>query len=357
MSERAEEVSVVIPARNEEAGIARAVRSLAGQAGVREIVVVDDHSEDRTGEILEELRAEIPRLRVVRNGALPEHWTGKCYALATGAQSASGPWLLFTDADTEHRPGSLAALVERAEREGVDLLSLSPAQRVATWWEKSVIPVIYVRLARLYRFAEVSDPHSPAAAANGQFILIRREAYERAGGHRAVRAEVLEDVELARRVKARGGRLLFLPGAAWVQTRMYRSFGQMWEGWTKNLYLLFGGSLPRMAGALAEALLLDVAMPLVFLAACLMSVAGHGNARIAGLGVACLLGSVWRHWRYCGALERLDFEPQLAGTMTLGNVLFALLALNSLRAYRWRGSISWKGRSYPTSCRTARGRP
>jgi chlorobactene glucosyltransferase len=356
MSESQGEVSVVIPARNEEANIARAVRSLAAQSGVREIVVVDDHSEDRTGEILERLQEEIPRLRVIRNGTLPEDWTGKSYALATGAQASSGAWLLFTDADTEHRRGSLAELVARAEGEGADLLSLSPGQRVETWWEKSVIPLIYARLARLFRFAEVSDPRSPAAAANGQFLLIRREAYERAGGHEAVRAEILEDVELARRVKAGGGRLLFLPGAAWVETRMYQSFGEMWEGWTKNLYLLFGGSLPRMCRALAEAVLLDVALPLGFLAACLVVIADHGNARIAGLGVACLLGSVWRHWRYCNSLERLGFEPQLAGYLILGSALFALLELNSLRAHRWRGSVSWKGRNYPTNYRAPRGR-
>lgn len=357
MGESAEEVSVIIPARNEEAAIARAVRSVAGQAGVREIVVVDDHSEDRTGAILDELRAEVPALRVVPSGALPANWTGKSYALATGAERASGRWLLFTDADTVHRPGGLAALVERAEREGVDLLSLSPAQRLGTWWEKAVIPVIYVRLARLYRFAEVSDPSSTAAAANGQFILIRREAYERAGGHRAVAGALLEDVELARRVKAGGGRLLFLPGAAWVETRMYRNFGQMWEGWTKNLYLLLGGSVARVARVLAEAVLLDVIMPLGFVAACLLALAGCCDTVIAGVGVACLLGGVWRHWRYSAALERLSFAPQLAAALVPGNFLFALLALNSLRAYRWRGRVSWKGRSYPAECRTAKGRP
>jgi cellulose synthase/poly-beta-1,6-N-acetylglucosamine synthase-like glycosyltransferase len=357
MSESAEEVSVIIPARNEEAVIARVVRSIAGQSGVREIVVVDDHSEDRTGEILNELRAEVSTLRVVPSGALPEHWTGKSFALATGAQRASGRWLLFTDADTVHRPGSLEALVERAEREGADLLSLSPAQRLVNWWEKAVIPVIYVRLAKLYRFAEVSDPASPAAAANGQFILIRRKAYERAGGHRAVAAAVLEDVELARRVKAGGGRLLFLPGAAWVETRMYRSFGQMWEGWTKNLYPLLGGSSAGVAKALAESALLDVAMPLGFVAACWAALAGRGSTWMAGLGVACLLASLWRHWRYSAALERLSFAPQLAAGLIPGNFIFALLALNSLRAYRWRGRVSWKGRSYPAPCRAAKGKP
>ncbi len=357
MNESEGEVSVVIPARNEEAVIARVVRSVAGQAGVREIIVVDDRSEDRTGEILEQLGKEIPGLKAIGSGELPANWTGKAYALAAGAERARGRWLLFTDADTWHRPGSLQELVGRAEKENADLLSLSPGQRVEKWWEKAAIPVIYVRLSRLYRFAEVSDPRSPAAAANGQYILIRREAYERAGGHRAVRAELLDDVELARRVKEGGGRLLFLPGARWVETRMYSTFRQMWEGWTKNLYLLFSRSLRRLAGALAATLFLDVLLPLGFLAACLAVFAGHGNARIAGVGVACLLGSLWRHGRYSVALERLGFRPLLAAYLVPGSVLFALLALNSLRAHRWRRSVSWKGRSYPAHRDAAKGQP
>lgn len=348
-------VSVIIPARNEERNIARAVRSLAGQSGVRELVVVDDHSEDRTGEVLDRLQKEIPLLRVIRSGPLPEHWTGKSYALATGAGSAGGEWLLFTDADTEHLAGSLAALVEHAERESADLLSLSPAQRLASWWEKAAIPLIYVVLARLYPFEAVSDPESNVAAANGQFLLIRRETYRQVGGHEAVRAEILEDVELARRVKAGGGRLLFLPGAAWAETRMYTSFAEMWEGWTKNLYLLFGQSPLRMGRVLAEVALLDVALPLAFLAVCLAVIAGDGKAAMAGLAVAFLLGSVWREWSYCGALERLGFAPQLAAYLPVGGVLFALLALHSFRAHRWRGSIAWKGRRYSTGCRTVRG--
>src|SRR5512143_1345701 len=239
-------VSVIIPARNEEANIARAVRSAACQPGVREIIVVDDASTDRTGEILEGLKREIATLRVLRVDALPEGWTGKSHAAATGARASAADWLLFADADTEPKPGSLAALLEKAEAEHADLLSISPGQVTETWWEKSVIPLVYVYLAKLYRFEDVSNPDSPAAAANGQYLLIRREAYERIGGHEAVRREILEDVELARRVKSSGGRLLFLPGAEWAETRMYHTFGAMWQGWTKNLYLLYGRNPARI---------------------------------------------------------------------------------------------------------------
>ena len=149
-------VSVIIPARNEEANIECAVRSVAAQGGVPlEIIVADDQSEDRTGEILKRLKVEIPSLRTLRVDALPAGWLGKPHALACGAKIASANWLLFTDADAEHRPGSLAELLERAEEEQVDLLSLSPGQLTPTWWEKAVIPLVYVWLAKLYSFDEL----------------------------------------------------------------------------------------------------------------------------------------------------------------------------------------------------------
>ena len=341
-------VTAIIPARNEEANIARVVRSVASQEGIREILVVDDQSDDRTGEILKGLEAEIPELRTLRVESLPESWTGKSHAVATAARAATGEWLLFTDADTEHLPGSLVTLLEHAEREGADLLSVSPGQRTPTAWEKSVIPLVYVHLARLYRFAEVSDPRSPAAAANGQYLLIRRDVYQRVGGHEAVRGEILEDVELARRVKAAGGRLVFLPGAAWVRTRMYRSFREMWGGWTKNLYLLYGRSLRRMFGTLAELWLLDVAPVLAVIAMGVALALGRGGVRLTLATVGCFLIAVSRQWTYRRALGRLGFERRLANFLVPGATLLGLLLLNSLRAYRFSGKIQWKGRDYLT---------
>ena len=341
-------VTAIIPARNEEANIARVVRSVAAQESIREILVVDDESQDRTGEILRGLKAEIPELRTIRLESLPEGWTGKSHAVATAARQARGEWLLFTDADTEHLPGGVAALRARAEREGVDLLSLSPGQRTPTVWEKAVIPLVYVHLARLYRFEEVSDPRSPAAAANGQYVLIRREVYERAGGHEAVRGEILEDVELARRVKAAGGRLLFLSGAAWVRTRMYQSFSEMWSGWTKNLFLLYGRNLRRMFRSVAERWLLDVSPALAFLGLCAALALGWGKAPLAYVVLGCLFVAGVRQWSYSRALGRLGFDPRLANYLVPGAVLFGLLVMSSARAYRIRRKVEWKGRDYST---------
>jgi len=342
-------VSVIIPARNEEANIETAVRSVAAQQDVREIIVVDDQSTDHTAEILVALKADLETLRVIQADSLPPGWMGKTHALAIGVSEAEGEWLLFTDADTEHRPGSLAALLCRAERERVDLLSLSPGQVTATWWEKAVIPSVYVWLAKRFRFEEVNRPQSPAAAANGQYILIRRQVYERAGGHEAVRAEVLEDVALARLVKASGGRLLFLPGASWVTTRMYRTFRAMWQGWTKNLYLLAEGNLGTLLGQVVEFSFFDL-IPLIAVPALGLAAAMEWMDRkwAVVLAVACLSSLLWRSIRYRHAVVKLGFEPGVATIRyrLAGAFLFSLLLLSS--AWAWRGSrtVKWKDRIY-----------
>ena len=345
---RTPRVSAIIPARNEAANIARVVTSLAGQPDIREILVVDDQSQDQTPEILADLGKEIPLLRTLRVESLPDGWMGKTYAVTQGARAATGDWLLFTDADTEHLPGSLAALLERAEAEHADLLSVSPGQETPTWWEKAVIPVIYVKLSGLFRFEDVSDPNSPAAAANGQYLLVRREAYQRMGGHAAVKSEILEDVELARRIKSQGGRLIFLPGAESVRTRMYRNFGEMWRGWKKNLYLLYAGNLGRMLGSVQSLWLLDVLPALGFVAACGWVAMGQGGALAILVAIGCFLVAIGRQWSYARTLARLGFDPGLSNYQALGSLLVGALILESARAHRATRRIEWKGRFYPT---------
>ena len=157
-----------MPARNEEANIARAVRSLAGQPEVIEILVVDDESTDGTARVLQELAAAQPKLRVLQAGPLPEGWVGKNHAVWRGAEQAGGDWLLFTDADAVHLPGSTARALADAAAAGAEMISYSPRQEMHTWWELALIPFIYCRLSQLYSYAEVNDPQSKAAAANGQ---------------------------------------------------------------------------------------------------------------------------------------------------------------------------------------------
>src|SRR5208337_704115 len=239
------DISVIVPARNEEACLADCLRTLVGQTGpTYEIIVVDDHSTDRTRAI-----AESFAVQVVAADALPAGCSGKCNAAWSGARVAKGKWLLFTDADTKHAADSIARGWQEAQEHTADLLSYSPKQEVHTVAERALMPVIFAELATTFPPKEVSDTASPIAAANGQYLLIRREVYDAVGGHAAVATTILEDVELAKRVKRAGYKLRFRLSDV-VSTRMYRSFPQMWEGWTKNLALLFpnarGLALRRM---------------------------------------------------------------------------------------------------------------
>ncbi len=245
-------VTIVLPVRNEERNIETCVRSLLNQT-YREysLVVVEGGSTDATPDILERLRAESPRLQVLPETPVPPGWIGKCWALETGAAQASGDWLLFTDADTEHHPGALAATVALAESHDVDLLSLMTTQRLVSFWERAVLPAIFsIIMDSGGSPRQVNDPRSPAAKANGQFLLIRRAAYEAVGGHVAIGGEIVHDYAMARLLKGRGYRILYADGRAWVSARMYRSLGEIWEGFGRMVFWAAQRSLARVvAGA------------------------------------------------------------------------------------------------------------
>src|SRR5271169_3609003 len=217
------EVSVIVPARNEEASLADCLRTLTAESGLNfEIIVVDDDSTDGTRAI-----AESFPVRVIAADPLPEGWTGKCNAAWSGAKVAKGQWLLFTDADTKHAPNSVASGLQEAKENQADLLSYSPKQEVGSLAERALMPVIFAELATTYPPKEVSDPASPVAAANGQYLLIRREVYDAIGGHAAVATAFLEDLEMAKHAKQAGHKLYF-HFSDLVTTRMYRGFGEMW---------------------------------------------------------------------------------------------------------------------------------
>ncbi len=323
------ELSIVIPARNEEASLGPCLGSLVSQRGGEfEIVVVDDHSTDRTREIA----GSFPNVRVVDAGPLPLGWTGKNNAVATGAREARGKWLLFTDADTIHLPGSLARSLNEARQKGADLLSYSPEQIVTGFWEKAVMPVIFAELATRYRPSEVSDPQSAAAAANGQYILIKREAYDAVGGHAAIAGSLLEDVELARAVKRSGRRILFRFGGGAVRTRMYRSFPQLREGWTKNLAILFPAPVRLAAWRLIEfvALVLCLALFVLFAAS-----SDFFLAPVFLIGPAVTLRRI----------ARAHFSWSANLLVLFGLPLFSYLLLRSKLSHQ-RGAVTWKGREY-----------
>lgn len=321
-------ISVIVPARNEEVCLGTCLESLVAQTGVTfEIIVVDDHSTDRTRFIAE----SFPAARVIDAGPLPDGWTGKNNAVTTGARNARGEWLLFTDADTVHLPGSLARAPAEAQENDAELLSYSPEQIAVTFWEMATLPVVFAELARQYPPSKVSDPISSAAAANGQYILVKREAYEAVGGHAAVAGNILEDVTLARAVKASGRKIRFRYAADAVRTRMYRNYRQLRDGWTKNLALLF----PRPGWLAVKSLLL---WGFTWSALCL-ALANLKRWPWDTIFVASILFLVGRFRR---AHFALDMNLLAA---IVGMPMFAYLLLRSKRAHA-KGSVPWKGRTY-----------
>ena len=321
-------VSIIVPARNEEASLGTCLESLVTQTGVPfEIIVVDDHSTDRTREIA----ASFPQVRVIEAGPLPAGWTGKNNAVVTGAREARGEWLLFTDADTVHLGGSLARALAEAKENHAELLSYSPEQVAVTFWEMATLPVIFAELARQYPPSRVSDPNSPEAAANGQYILARRDAYDAIGGHTAVAGKILEDVALARAFKSAGRTIRFRYAADAVRTRMYRNFRQLHEGWTKNLALLF----PNPGWLAAKTLALWSSLWVL-----IMLVQLFGWSRwFDGIDAAFFI--------YLGTrLSRSNFRSDgLINGALFGMPMFAYLLLRSKHMHR-KGSVFWKGRTY-----------
>jgi len=236
-------VSVIIPARNEAANIARCVRSvLATTYRPIEVLVVDDRSADATAEIVAGIAAEPAsggRLRLIRGAELPDKWFGKSWALVQGYREAKGDLLVFTDADTAHEPELIPRAVAALRAERVDLVSVLGRQELGSFWERLIQPHVFLALgARVGSFSRLNRTRVAwDAIANGQFILTSRAAYDAVGTHAAVRETVAEDLALAQSY-VRAGRDIFLIHATeFMTTRMYASLGAILEGWSKNLAL------------------------------------------------------------------------------------------------------------------------
>jgi glycosyltransferase involved in cell wall biosynthesis len=327
-------ISAIVPARNEEPSIAGCLESLAHQPEIAEILVVDDQSTDKTADIVRGLMTTIPNLRLLETRGVPAGWVGKNNAVALGAREASQPWLLFTDADAEHLPGAAARALQLAEQTSAALISFSPEQITENWYEKALVPFIYCRLAKKFTYAAVNDPSTCDAAANGQFLMIRRDAYDAIGGHAGVAAEVLEDVALAHLIKNAGYRLAFNSGKGIIRVRMYRSFAAMWEGWTKNLYPLMGGT-PKSTFREIESTL-----PWMVL---LVLILGIKLPVAMFLGVLLL---IFRQFNYGSELTHNHFPFALILYYVPAVALYVAVLWASYR-HHVKGRVQWKGREYP----------
>lgn len=343
------ELSVIIPARNEQASLGVCLESLVSQSEDIfqlgrdwELIVVDDGSTDGTAAVA----GGFAGVTVMPAEKLERGWTGKANAIWTAAKKARGKWLLFTDADTLHEPGDLRRALHEAERHKSGVLSYSPRQLVSGFAQRALMPLIFCELALAYPPAKVSDPAQRIAAANGQFLLIEREAYRRLGGHASVSGKVLEDVELAFLAKRRKLGLRFRYGGDAVSTRMYRSFGQMLEGWTKNLALLFNNALSL---ALWRALDFLLIFCLPILAAELWN-AHFVERSVEWLAGGWVIALLWVRtlFRFYRRVAKSNFPFGDCLISPLGLPLFVWLLYRSWFQHRVLKRVSWKGRSYGT---------
>ena len=339
-------LSVVVPARDEARNVGRLVRTvLASSYRDVELVVVDDASTDGTADVAREAGAGDPRLRVVANAPLPTGWFGKQWACATGARVARGELLLFTDADTAHGPELHARAVAMLRAEDAALLTVAGRQELGSFWERMVQPHVFqVILARFGGTERVNRARAPRdKIANGQFLLFRRDAYERLGGHHAVRATVAEDLALAQRTAAIGERVILTLGERHLATRMYTSLGELVRGWRKNVFAGGRDAMPwGRLGRLLFPLLLPLPALLTLAPVVALLLASVGVVRGAVLAWAATATAAQLAW-WAAVYRREGLSAWNALGFPLGAaVLLHIVVTATLRGRR----VAWKGREY-----------
>ncbi|RME35661.1 MAG: glycosyltransferase [Thermoflexia bacterium] len=334
-------VSVLVPARNEARNIRRCLESLLAQEyPLIEILVLDDNSTDETTDIVLEIARRDPRVRLLRGSPLPQGWMGKNYACHQLAQHARGEWLLFTDADTEHHPQTVAWALTAAKRNRADLVTLIPRAVTHTFGEALLLPIIPFGVMGGFPLALGARLRIPfLTMAIGTFLLFRREAYERIGGHEAVRGEIAEDVVLARRMRKHGGTVLLLDGSEHLNVHFYRGFWETWHGLAKSAFAALEYRLIPTFFMLLFYGFLFLWPVLLLVWGLLQGRMGEPALRLA-LFQVFLNGGLW----YAVAV-RFRLPRVTAPLYPLTVALVVLVVLDSVRMSLF-GGISWKERVY-----------
>jgi len=334
-------VSVLVPTRNEACNIRRCLKSLLAQDyPLLEVLVLDDGSTDATAEIVAEMAREDRRLRLVHGQPLPQGWMGKNFACHQLALLARGDWLLFTDADTDHRPGALAWAIEAAQQNRADLVSLIPHTVTHTLGEQLVLPIIPFGLLGCFPLALGERLRIPfLTMALGPFMLFRREAYRRIGGHQAVQGEIAEDVVLARQVRRAGGRVTLLDGSGQVDVHFYHGFRASWHGLAKSAFA-------ALEYRLLPGLLMMGFYGFLFLRPIVLLFSGFWRGGIEESALRLTLFQVFLNsglWYAVAVRFRLPRSVALLYPITV--LLTILIMLDSIRQAVLSG-IGWKGRVY-----------
>jgi chlorobactene glucosyltransferase len=340
-------VAVIVPARNEAANIGPCVESLSAQDYPPDrlaLIVVDDDSSDDTAAIVTALAHRDPRIILRRTPPLPPGWKGKVHACCVGAAAApaDAQWLCFLDADMRAAPRAIASAVAAASDRQLDLLTLAPRHELLSFAERLMLPCGLYLLGFYQNLEKIQAPQSDEVVATGQFMLLRREIYEAAGGHAPVRDAICEDVELALLLKRRGHRVLLMDGNRLLTTRMYTGWSTLWPGFAKNLIQLLGGPLRTVLAAPVIVALawLAVWLPLRDLAAVLQGASGAPLAlALATLGSAAVIGL------HVGGAVHFKIPWWYGLLFPLGYTAGGVMALDSVR-WRMRRRVYWKGRVY-----------
>jgi chlorobactene glucosyltransferase len=306
-----------------------------------DVIVVDDQSIDATRAIVDRIAANEPRLRVVAGDPIPPGWVGKPWALTQGAGCAHGTWLLFTDADTVHDSLAATSAQRYAMDRDYDVLSLLTEQETVGWAERLFLPtILFVILLGVGALDDVNDPRKrDTAIFNGQYVLASRKAYDGIGGHAAVRAEIAEDLELARLFKRDGRFRTFLAGAGGlVRTRMYRSFGDLWRGFVKNFALGARGPAARAIVGVALIACVSPVSPIVWIVLIARAAWWPAAALALAMGAVLAAGEF--------AMRRTRFRPGSGLAVPLGLTMTLAIFASSLVAWHGRRGVTWRGRRY-----------
>jgi chlorobactene glucosyltransferase len=350
-------VSIIVPVRDEIANIDICLAGLSAQQRLGSgsaIVIVDDDSQDGTAAAIERAIAAGAPVRLVQAGPLPGDWFGKPHACWRGAVPAQGEGLCFIDADVRISPSLVATAVAAAEAQGLDMLSLHPLQELGSFWERLVIPAGLLMIACAKTFRDVDERAASPDMTNGQFLLIRREAYFAVGGHATVRAEVCEDKALAARVAQAGFRFRVLAAEHLARTRMYRDFRSLWEGLGKNAIEILGSIAATMITAAAATVIgwTTLSLPIALAVAVLRapSAATELGMALASVGSTVVLGvqlGTARHFKLPAVFGLLfGFGYSVAACLACRS---ALLHLD--------GRVTWKGRTYQLRRKASPGGP
>jgi chlorobactene glucosyltransferase len=336
-------VSILVPARNEEANIGACLDSLRRQDYPNyEILVLDDSSSDRTPEIVARAAAEDSRVRLLQGKPLPDGWAGKPFACHQLAQQARGPWLLFTDADTVHAPTVLRDILCTAIASQAALISGFPHQRVTSIWQKMALPIMcyYMLLCWVPLWWMQRSARPLPSVAIGQFMFFSAREYRSVGGHEAVKDRIIEDVWVAREITRRRYRQLTLDLSDLVSCQMYRGFGSMWEGMSRWLYTVASLSAVGLAITMVVVTLLFLA-PFVWLAhALLVSKPALGWELLVGVQVGLLLLGRF-------LVGRRFSQPNLSVVLhPIGMGLVLLLSMYASYQAITGAGVRWKGRVY-----------